>query len=102
MTPPLNTGPGDQSNMAVFFWHLVQSDYTLLYTCTLGKTIFPRYQKNTNMFTWSVQKFTLSVIKVQMISTRPRLAGLVAADAVAGADLGGQLLETPTGDCADH
>ena len=37
-----------------------------------------------------------------MISTRPRLAGLEAAGAVAGADLGSQLLETPTGDCADH
>ena len=40
--------PGDQKNMAVFFWYLVKV------TCQVYASVcFPRYQKNTSMFNWS-------------------------------------------------
>ena len=45
---------GDQLNMAVFFWYLVKSDLSSaqLYTCTLDKSHFKSYQKNTALFNW--------------------------------------------------
>ena len=47
---------GDQLNMAVFFWFLFKKwlvQCTLLYTCTLNKSLLIRYQKNKAMFNWS-------------------------------------------------
>ena len=48
---------GDQLNMAAFFWYLVKSylsmQCTLLFTFSLDKSLFTRYQKKTAMFNWS-------------------------------------------------
>ena len=47
----------DQINKAVFFWYLVKRDLSSVryctYTCTLDKSRFPRYQKNSAMLNWS-------------------------------------------------
>ena len=44
--------------MAVFFWHLVKNDLSIvcflkLVQCTLQNLLFTRYQKHTPMYNWS-------------------------------------------------
>ena len=44
---------GDQLDMAVCFWYLVNRDLFSVHYCTVA-SFFSRYLNNTDMFIWSV------------------------------------------------